>query len=464
MTVLLIQPNHRRGPEDQGIWSVTAPIGLCYIAAVLEQHQIPVEILDANALNLNPAEVAVKIRSCNPTLVGISILTPDHDYCVEVVKNLNASYPVIAGGPHATALPDELLNAGFTIVVRAEGEYSMLDIAQQKPLSDIPGISYKSEGRIVHNTDRTPLNPDQLPLPARHLLLSAGVNLPYSSTGTRYFPWAEILTSRGCPYDCYYCNKKSLGYKFRPRSPENIVDEMEYLVKEYQVKEFNILDDAFNIDIERAERICDLIIKKKLNIKFRCSNGLRADKITDHLMQKMRAAGCYYVAFGIESGSQEVLDIIPKKIKLETIRNAIYCAKKYYFEITGFFMLGLMGDTPLTMRKTIDFAKELDVDIAQFTICTPYPGTRLWDMVQKDGKLLSKSYGDLHHTVGQARFTHPLAPSPAEVEKAYRDAHREFYFRPGYMFKKLIGIRSLGQLKMMTRGLMALIKIKEQNP
>jgi radical SAM superfamily enzyme YgiQ (UPF0313 family) len=176
----------------------------------------------------------------------------------------------------------------------------------------------------------------------------------------------------------------------------------------------------------------------------------------------MKAAGCYYLAYGIESGSQEVLDIIPKKIKLDEIREAVRLAKKYNIEVTGFFMLGLIGDTPASMRKTIDFAKELDVDIAQFTICTPYPGTRLWDMVQKEGKLLTKNFSELHHTAGKARFIHPRAPLPEEVEQAYIQAHREFYFRPKYVIKKILAIRSLNQVKMMLRGLTAIMKINTQ--
>lgn len=462
MKVVLIQPNHRRGPEDRGAWGVTAPIGLCYIAAVLEQHKISVDILDANALDLSSKEVVAEIHKKNPDLVGISILTPDHEYCVDVVQGLDHAFPVIGGGPHATALPEVLLNNGFDIIVRGEGEFTMLDLAMQKELQEIDGISYKKAGMIIHNPDRKPLDPDGLPLPSRHLLPSSGVDIPYRGTGTRYTPWAEILTSRGCPYDCYYCNKKSLGYKFRPRSPEKIVDEIEYLVKEYGVREFNILDDAFNIDINRAEKICDLIIERKLNILFRCSNGIRADKVNEQLIKKMRMAGCYYLAYGIESGVQEILDTIPKKITLQEIRDAVKLAKKYDIEVTGFFMVGLIGDTPATMRKTIDFAKELDVDLASFTICTPYPGTRLWEMVQAEGKLLSSSFSDLHHTTGKARFIHPKAPAPEDVERAYIQAHRDFYFRPKYVLRKVLAIRSFGQIKTMMRGFGAIVKINLQ--
>ena len=253
-----------------------------------------------------------------------------------------------------------------------------------------------------------------------------------------------------------------MGYKFRPRSPENIVSEIEYLVKEYGVKEFNILDDAFNIDIERAEKICDLIIERKLNILFRCSNGIRADKVTESLIKKMKEAGCYYVAYGVESGSQHVLNNIPKKIMLDQIRYAVRVAKKYDIEVTGFFMLGLIGDTPASMRRTIDFAKELDVDIASFTICTPYPGTRLWEMVQKEGKLLTSNFSELYHTAGKTRFTHPNAPSPEEVEQAYVQAHQEFYFRPKYVIKKVLSIRSFNQLKIMLKGLSAIIKVNSR--
>jgi radical SAM superfamily enzyme YgiQ (UPF0313 family) len=462
MKVVLVQPNHRRGPEDKGVWGVTAPMGLCYIAAVLEQHQIDVEIIDANALNLSPKEVISEINKRRPKIIGISMLTPDHNYCVEIAQGLTAQYLVVAGGPHATAVPDELLNNSFDIVVRGEGEYTMLDLALQKELSEIMGISYVLEGKIVHNPDRDPLDPNTLPLPGRHLLLASGVDLPYFSTATRYTPWAEILTSRGCPYDCYYCNKKSLGYKYRPRSPENVVSEIEYLVKKFNVKEFNILDDTFNFDIERAEKICDLIIERKLNIYFRCSNGIRADKVTERLLTKMKAAGCYYLAYGIESGSQDVLDKIPKNLKLENIREAVRLAKKIDIEVTGFFMVGLIGDTTETMNRTIEFAKELNVDIASFAICTPYPGTRLWEMIQKDGKILSKDYSELYHTSGKARFIHPLAPHPEDVESAYVLAHQEFYFRPKYIIKKIFTIHSFSQIKTMMRGLLAILRIKKQ--
>lgn len=462
MKVLLIQPNHRKGGEDKGVWGITAPMGLCYIAAVLEQNKINVEILDANALNISAKEVISEVIKRNPKIIGVSMLTPDHNYCVEIAKGLDQEYIKVAGGPHATAVPDELLNNGFDIVVRGEGEYTMLDLASEKDLTDVYGISYKSDGRIFRNPDRKTVDPNSLPLPSRHLLLAAGVDMPYFSTATRYKPWAEVLTSRGCPYDCYYCNKNTLGYKYRPRTPENVVGEIEYLAKDFNVKEFNILDDTFNFDIARAEKICDLIIEKKLNIYLRFSNGIRADKITESLLKKMKEAGCYYLAYGIESGSQEVLDKIPKNLKLEEIREAVRLAKKFNIEVTGFFMFGLIGDTPETMKNTIDFAKELNVDIASFSICTPYPGTRLWNMIQKEGKILSKDYGELFHTIGKARYIHPLAPSPEEIEKAYINAHREFYFRPKYIVKKALSIHSLSQIKTMMRGFSAILRISSK--
>jgi radical SAM superfamily enzyme YgiQ (UPF0313 family) len=235
---------------------------------------------------------------------------------------------------------------------------------------------------------------------------------------------------------------------------------MEFLVKNYGVKEIDIVDDLFNFNLERAEKICDLLIERKLNIHLRCSNGVRVDKITESLLEKMKKAGWYYLAFGIESGSQDVLNKIPKNITLEQVRTAVRLAKQKGFEVTGFFIFGLIGDTPKSMRETIEFAKSLDLDIASFNICAPYPGTKLWMMIQTNGKLLLDNYDDFHHTANRGLFMHPDVASPDEVEKAYRQAHREFYFRSKYVLKRIVKTRSLSQYKEMYRGLKTLLHIQ----
>lgn len=459
LDVLLVQPNYQQ-TKKFGAWGVNPPLGLAYIASSLESNGFSADILDANALQLTEAQVVNNLRTKKPRIVGFSIMTPAQNYCINIARNLNHEFLLLAGGPHSTSSPELLLHNGFDVVVRGEGEYTMLELAQQKPLEEINGISYIQNGLIKHNPDRELiLDLDSLPYPARHLLPSCGVNTPYQSAGTRHHPWTTVLTSRGCPYQCYYCNKNIFGCKWRPRSPQSVVDEMEFLVKKYGVKEIDIIDDLFNFNLERVEKICDLLIERKLNLHLRCSNGIRVDKITDSLLRKMKEAGWYYLAFGIESGSQDILDKIPKNITLEQVKTAVKLARKYHFEITGFFILGLIGDTPKSMRKTIEFAKSLDLDIASFAICAPYIGTRLWDMVQTKGKLLIDNYDDFHHTSNRSLFTHPEVASPEEIEKAYRQAHKEFYFRLSYIMKRMMKTPSRSRYSEMYHGFKTLLSI-----
>ena len=460
LDVLLIQPNYQ---QVKGAWGINPPLGLAYIASLLEHNNFTVEILDANALHLTETQTINIIHLKNPRIIGFSMMTPASNYCINVAKNLNHKFLLIAGGPHSSSSSNLLLNKGFNIVVHGEGEYTMLEIAQHKPLAEIKGISYIQNNIIHHNPPReyiTDLN--SLPYPAWHLLPNNGTNLPYHSAGTRHLPWATILTSRGCPYQCYYCNKNIFGYKWHPRSPQSVVDEMSYLVKTYGVKEIDIIDDLFNFDLQRVEEICDFITERKLHLHLRCSNGIRVDKITDHILQKMHEAGWYYLAFGIESGSQEILDKIPKNITLTQVRTAVKLAKKHHFEVTGFFIFGLLGDTPTTMTETLNFAKSLNLDLATFNICAPYPGTKLWDTVQEKGKFLLTDYINFHHTSNQCLFTHPDIPATtAEIESIYRKAHHDFYFRPSYIAKQLLKTPSRSRYREMYLGIKAILGVKE---
>ncbi|MBI2038638.1 MAG: radical SAM protein, partial [Candidatus Nealsonbacteria bacterium] len=372
--VLLVQPNYRV-KRKAGVSMIHPPMGLAYIAAVLEKNGIPVKILDANALNLSASQVVKEVLDWGADVVGVSILTPAHNFAVEVARHLPPSVISIAGGAHATAIPETMIKQGFTAAARGEGEEISLDLALGKNLAEILGISFKQGDGIKHNLNRGPLDPNNLPLPARHLLINNGVNKPYFSGVTQEFPWAVITSSRGCPYDCYYCNKLTFGRKIRYRSPENFMQEVDFLVEKYKIKEIDFADDCFNFDIARAKKIFDLIASRPYKIHLRFSNGIRADKIDEEFLEKAKKAGCNYIAIGVESGSQEILNRIPKGETLEDIRKAAKMIKKAKIPITGFFMIGLIGDTKETMQQTIDFAKELDLDIAQFNIAIPNPGT-----------------------------------------------------------------------------------------
>lgn len=451
--VLLVQPNYHI-KQDAELWAANPPLGLCYLAAVLEKEKISVEIIDAHVKNLSSRQTASLIKKRGAKYVGFSILTPAADWCVEVIKRLPRSIIKIAGGPHPSGIPEDILKSGFDIVVIGEGEETLLEIVKNKKLKDIKGVAYRENKKVFKNPPRPPLDPNKLPLPARHMLQKGGTDKPYLSSGTRYFPWSPIITSRGCPYNCYFCNKNIFGYKYRARTPENVLEEIDKLVNDYHVKEINFYDDTFNFDIARAEKILDLILERNYRLYLRFSNGLRADKITKRLLTKMKKAGTDYIAYGIESGDQKILDLIPKGESLKDMKKAVELTNKVGIPASGFFIFGLIGDTKKTMRKTINFAKSLPFDRVIFNIATPYPGTRMWEMIKEGGgKIFLTKWKDFHHVSGKMHYSLPRMATQEEVEQIYRKAHLEFYFRPKYLFQQIPKLFSLSLIPIMYRGL-----------
>ncbi|MGC8826992.1 MAG: B12-binding domain-containing radical SAM protein [Anaerolineae bacterium] len=239
-----------------------------------------------------------------------------------------------------------------------------------------------------------------------------------------------IMTSRGCPYRCSYCSQ-IMERRWRMRTPEDVVDEWEWLVREMGAAEIGVLDDSFNIDRKRVMRICDLVIERNLqHVPWIMINGIRANLADEELLGKMRQAGCIRTAFGVESGNQRILDtIIHKQLTLDQVRKAFAAAKKVGMETIGFFIIGMPGETEETMDDTIRFACELDPLVANFSIATPFPGTELYEIVKAKGRILAETWDDFVFFEGKARFELPDLPAEL-VERKWREAYRRFYLRP----------------------------------
>ncbi|MCX5771530.1 MAG: radical SAM protein, partial [Candidatus Hydrogenedentes bacterium] len=322
-------------------------------------------------------------------------------------------------------------------VVRGEGEAPMSELIEHLlsggTAAGIAGISWVDRGRIVHNPDRPfqpnlekGLYPDWSLFPIKH----------YSSLARRNDHSLPITTSRGCPFGCTFCYKGIYGRRLRMRQPEDVVGEWEHLVRRYGVREIAVLDDAFTFDVGRAIRICELIVERGLaHVPWSTTNGIRVDNVTPELFQAMRRAGCYRVYFGIESGVQSVLDSLKKGITIEQVRRAITLANQSGLEVGGYFMLGNVGETADDMEATIKFALQLDLDYAQFSIATPYPGTEMFEQVRRGGRLLIRSWEELA-TYGAAVFEMDQI-DPAFVGRMFRKAIRRFYFRPRYMLHQM---------------------------
>lgn len=454
--VLLVQPNYAR-QRNYTKYSVSPPLGLAHIAGGLQKNGIYVEILDANALDLSTDQVVQYAIDTKATIVGVSTLMTGYKFGIEIAQKLPKNILSVAGGVYASSAPKRILRDGFDIAVKGPGKSAMVDLALGKDLSEIKGICYWKNKKIVYNPKEAIKDLGEDFFLARNLLLNNGVNKPYRLEGTMDFPWAPIFTSIGCPYRCYWCSKQVFD-RYIPRTPDDVVEEICELVKKYKVKEIDIYDDCFNADMKRAEKILDMIIERNLNIKLRFPNGIRADRVNRHFMEKMRKAGCIEIAYGIESGDQDVLDKIPKQILLEDIRKAVKYTKRVGILTVGFFILGLRGDNKRSMQRTIDFAKSLNLDVAFFSILTPYPGTPLWEMIEKEGKFFINDFDDLHQSSGKMLFSHPEFPLPELVEGMYKKAYREFYFSPKYLFNRLLACRHWDQLTLNIRGLSNMLR------
>ncbi len=421
--------------------SIDFPLGIAYVAAALEKDGHRVEIIDGEAESLTPAELVKRIEAAQPDIVGAGATTVDFEDANLILKAAKEELKVttILGGAHATVLADQVLSENHHIdyLVRREGEITACELLQQLSqkgdLSQVAGISYRKEGRIVHNADR-PLIPDlnENVWPARHLVDNSQYLLPVPGKGLRRVTAIQAL--RGCPAKCIYCYRM-FGNRVRFRDAVPVVNEIEDCINKYGVEYFNFVDDTFMINTRRVIELCDEIMKRKLKISWQCFT--RADTVSEDLLRLMKAAGCKQISMGVESGNQEILDKAGKGTELEQYVRAYKLLGKVGFEKRGSFILGLPYESAGTLRDTIDFAKKLKLDRAFFNICTPYPGTQLFQMADRGE--------GLHLTTRSWKEFKRWGNAVIELEDVSRDkliewqkiATMEFYARPRIIFHHL---------------------------
>jgi radical SAM superfamily enzyme YgiQ (UPF0313 family) len=447
MRVLLINPKTNLPIETR-----TSPsLGLAYLGAVSEQQGHTVRIYDGDVEDSSLEKV---LRCFAPDLVGITANTIQIKSAwqdAKLVKSM-ADIPVVLGGPHPTVLPTESAERPeVDIVARGEGETTWEELCQWRitdgewqaaisGLQSVLGISYQtSDGQVHHNPDRPVIeDPGSLPLPAYHLFKVDRYTNLQPTVDHIEGPSYPILTSRGCPYRCTYCSQ--IGpRRWRMRSPENVVAEWRWLVRDLGAAEIGILDDVFNINRQRVLDICDLLIEEDLtHVPWIMINGIRANLADTELLGRMKQAGCIRSAFGVESGNQEILDsVIGKQLTLEQVRAAFKAAKEVGMETIGFFMIGLPGETEETMEDTIRFAIELDPVVANFSMATPFPGTEMSRIVKEKGRLLVRDYDDFAFFEGRASFE--MDAMTAElVERKWKEAYRRFYLRPARVVRTFL--------------------------
>jgi radical SAM superfamily enzyme YgiQ (UPF0313 family) len=436
-------------PEDrvrefQNVVSIQQPLGLAYIAAVLQEAKHEVKLIDAAALNLTDEQIINETAQFQPLLVG----TPGYSRSLSVATKLKTrlGLPIVIGGPHVTALVnDTMKNKCFDYAILGEGEATFAKFAEaterQEDVSTVNGIIYKRGEEIVR-TGPSPFidNLDSLPFPARELLPPLSQYRP-SPASCKRLPQATMMTSRGCPYHCAFCDRSVFGNHPRTRSPSNVVDEMEVLVDKYGAKEIRFWDDIFNINQHRVIGICKELLSRRLDVPWTCL--ARVDHMNAEVLDAMAKAGCWQVDYGIESGNQAVLDGIMKGQTLGLVERVVKMTRKAGIGVRGFFMLALPGETKSTMEDTISFAKRLDLTSAVFHLATPFPGTDLFALAKQSGELSNASYDT--YTLGFSEEV-PYIPkglSAQDIKTIQHDAYWEFYFRPSFLMKRMFEIRSL---------------------
>jgi len=455
--VALINPKFRLPIDTR----TTPHLGLAYLAAVSERRGDEVVIFDAD---VEKQSVADFVQEFKPHLVGITANTPQVKQAWRTARAIKEVHdcPVVLGGPHVSVLPEESCEKPYVdIVARGEGEDTWIDISNRLEdyLKDQPvystsdfmdpaknifegctGVTYKtSDGRINNTLDRSPIaDLDSLPWPAyRHFKMEHYTNLQPTADlvdGSRSF---SIMTSRGCPYRCTFCSQSIMPIKWRSRSPESVLAEWRHLVEEFDAQEIGILDDSANIRVKRMEEMGRLLIENNLNhVPWIFVNGIRANLASKELLTLLKQAGLKRVAFGVETGDENVLLSIDKKVDHDTIRAAFKNAKAVGLETIAFLIIGLPGETRETMQRTIDFAIDIDPLIANFSMMTPYPGTKVYEIVKRQGSFLINDWEDYVFFEQKARYE--MGEMTAElVEEMYRKAYRQFYMRPSPILQRL---------------------------
>jgi anaerobic magnesium-protoporphyrin IX monomethyl ester cyclase len=431
------------------------PIYLSYAVSVLDKSGFEVGFIDGIAEELTISDFVGAVKNAGADIVIMECSTPSIRYDLLTAEKLKAEVSdifVVLVGSHPTFFHKEILmeNEFVDVICRGEFDLTVRDIAfalsNGGGLREIKGISFR-DGNGVHINEERPLimNLDDLPFPARHIVKIE----PYLAgicSGNRP---TTMVSSRGCPYKCVFClwPETLYGRVFRARSPENVVDEIEQAVKEYHVDEIYFDDDCLTLIKERLLKICELIKKRDIEVKWICQS--RVDTVDEEMLKEMKEAGCHYVEFGVESGSQEMLKAMKKGIRLDSARKAFELCKKIGLKTQAFFLFGLPGENDETFRETVEFAKELDPDSAQFALAIPHPGTELYQVCTEKGWLKYDSWEDF--SAGNSIIeTEEL--SREDAEKFRLAAYREFYMRPGFFIKTAFKIRGFKDARRIVRG------------
>jgi len=453
-----------RTSSMKSVINVTQPLGIAYIASVLESKGMDVKIYDCQCENIDLKNLTQKLEKDSPDMVGITASTPAFGSAIEVAKSVRENLPnarIVIGGPHVTALPESTLNLDcFDVGVVGEGEITMQELTKcidSKSLKMVKGIAFRSN-RKIFRTEARPFikNLDQISFPARHLLPPLKKYTPTPASYVK-LPQAQVMTSRGCPRNCTFCDTSAFGVSYRCRSVENVFDEIEELINNYGMKDLKFFDDTFTVIPNRVYEICDEFKKRHIDIPWCCLT--RTNMVTKRLLIRMKKAGCWQILFGLESMNQNILTDLRKGTTVEQNIKAVKWAHEAGLSVRADFLFGTPNDSIEGMIKTLKGAMRLNMDFAHFNKFTPYPGSQLYkDLLKQGFEFDVENYpSQLDH---ESFIYVPHYLSEDQFKILLNAAYKRYYLRSEYMLKQLLKVRNLETLKRLIKGFWAIAGLK----
>ena len=439
------------------------PLSLCYLGAYLKSHGRTTAVLDLDHLGRISPYLESALRQHAPRVVGITSYTHNihrAERIAQIAKAVLPGVPVVVGGFHVSALPVETLQEfhAFDYAVFGEGEQTLLELVNALPDGDVDkvlGVAYR-DGENIHCNAPRPLieNIDILPFPDRDLI---PVHKYIPNIG-KYFrlPTTTILSSRGCPHHCIFCDKSVFRYRHRRRSPENFLEELRYCRAMYGIRDFGLRDESPTGHRTRFRELCRKIIDERLDITWHCY--ARIDELDKEILHIMREAGCYQIDFGMDAVSKNSMDRIGKHLDLQQAREIVLYMHKIGMEVKMNYIIGFPWETIADIRETTRFARRIGADFATFNCFKPFPGSALYAELRDTGRLHQTPWDEYYTTSCKLQFDAKFTEE--EVAKELHRAFFQFYFRPGYLVSRIqrYYCKPRRGLSLITRGLSIMLR------
>lgn len=455
--LLVYPPVKNKFGEYAAVGSSSPPMGIVYLGTLLKQKGYAVKLLDCDNARTGMEEALKCVREFNPDCVGVSAVTLTIGSALELfagIKEYNRDILTVLGGFHITVLPEETLGTSpnIDIGVLGEGEYTLIELLEAlnsgRGLEEVAGIIFKKDGALVRTKERELIDDlDNLSLPDYSLL----PNFPadYYPAAHRLFmgrPAGFLLASRGCPFNCSFCGRGLWGTKVRSYSVAYVLKMMEDMLGRFAIKSLLIGDELFFADPRKNADFCREMIKRRLNKKIKWVCSSRVDTLNPGVLKLMKEAGCEQISFGIESGSQKILDILNKRTTPKIIRDTLKMVKRAGVGSSGTLMLGSPGETVDTLKETIDFVTGLDIDYIVAWFFTPLPGSRIYNEYKRYG-FLTGSYAQ--QNCMDVTFL-PFGLTKGQLMDSQQELYRRFYLRPARVLREIGRAQRLSLFRLKT--------------